>query len=483
MAEHSSPIEQARRRTRPETSAWIMLVAFFLVFCALVAAGALAGWRYYNESMVAVRGAEVRVHAPAGVAYQEKGSSELTTPSTPCERKLDDATAVCIKLTEGGRVQAKSEAGYGPVASIVLPDGTRIADMYAHPTGADLTLSQYQVSQWTRQREIMKLAQAAGYVRYDIPATEGQPYAEVTYEVEITKGVSLRLGGGGSYSVDVPRYDQQHPPALAPSGKPLIAEVAVRDAGSAEVHTPGGVAIVRPGQKVQIDADKIASQPLDARWQLIRDGDFPCEKVTNDHCGAWQRIGYMFDPSVTPAEQNAVFSVYRGCRPEKPAFCGKDETVDIAQFYREGNQSKSYGVGISQTLDLDISEYRTLRFSAWARIIKQTIPGAGIANIECPVTVEIWYKQDSPLGDQQKRSICVYMDDRETTSQATQLSGQLAGGFVYQSVPPSTWYQIEFNLRDDSLLPKARYLQVIRVVANGHDYISEVTDVSLLATQ
>jgi hypothetical protein len=478
MAEHSSSLRRARH-ARPETNAWLMLVAFFLIFCGLVAAACLAGWRYYTNAMTPVSGTVVRIHAPAGVSYQPRGAPQSITPETPCA--LPPNTDVCQELSEGDRVQAKPEAGFGPVASIVLPDATRIADMYAYPTGADLTVTTYQVSRWTQRRQEVRFAQTAGYVRYDIPDKVGQPYAEVTYEVVITGGVTLTLVPGGSYSVDVPHYDAKHPPSFAPSGKPILAEVAVR-AGSAEVQGPQGAVVARPGQKVVVDIEKVVGEALPARWQLIRGGTFPCDKVQNNRCGAWERMSIQTDPTVpiTVGNQSAVFTVYQTCRPEVPLFCTEDQTMKAAQFYREGNQQKSFAIGMHQDLDLDISEYRSLRLSLWARVIKQTIPAAGIANIECPVTIVLSYKRESPTENADSRTICVYQ--RDESDQSAQPQGQLNGPYIYQAVPPSNWYRISYDLRAE-LLPNARYLQDINIYANGHDYISEVAEVSLIASQ
>ena len=480
MAQHSPPIDRARRQTRPETSAWLILVAFFLVFCALVAAASIAGWRYYTEAMVPVSGALVRVHAPAGVSYRDRSSAKSITPDKPCPQP--PASETCQVLKEGDRIQAKPEAGFGPVASLVLPDGSRLADMYAYPTGADLTLTRYAVSRWSQRRQEVELTQAAGYVRYDIPQSTARPYDEITYSVSITENVGLLLAPGGSYSVDVPHYDQEHLPRLALSGAPILAEVAVRS-GVAEVRAPSGSVVVRPGEKVQIDGSSTASAPVKAEWQLIRDGDFACGKVRNDRCGAWQRLAVKFDQTVTDREgdKSAAFTVYQTCRPLMPQFCNQDQTINVAQFYREGNQSKSFGIGVQQDLDIDISEYRSLHFSMYARVVKQTVPGAGIANIECPVTIELLYKRESPSDNPVSRTICVYTAD--AAIMAGQQGGPPPGPYVYQLVPPNSWFQIEQDLRLDTLLPDARYLQQIKIYAVGHDYISEVTDVSIVANQ
>jgi hypothetical protein len=476
MAEHTPLIEQKRRRARPETSAWLILVAFFFVFCSLIAAACLAGWRYYSSAMVPVQGTLVRVHAPAGVNFQAKGSVRLDTPNALCNT-APKPSDTCKDLGEGDRVLAKPQAGYGPVASIVLPDGTRIVDMYAYPTGADLTLTRFQVSRWAKRSQELRFHQAAGYVRYDIPDKPSQPYASVSYTVEITDGVVLGLSPGGSYSVDVPRYDAIHPPAITPSGKQVIAEIAVRT-GSVEVQGPQGSVIVRPDQKVQIDTAKIAGEIQQARWDLIRDGELAL--VAKSDKEAWYPYAHIFDPTVSDAEKNGKINVYQGCRPENPVFCTEEQATFIGQFAREGNQPKSYGVGLEQDLDIDISEYRSLRFSMWARVIQQSVAGAGIANIECPITVRFDYKQSSPTDKTENRYICVYQDKN---NQPTALSGNLSGQFIYRGVPPSMWYHLSYELRDKDLLLAARYLQGISIYANGHDYISEIADISVIASQ
>ena len=126
---------------------------------------------------------------------------------------------------------------------------------------------------------------------------------------------------------------------------------------------------------------------------------------------------------------------------------------------------------------MDISEYRTLRFTMWARVIRQSVPNAGITNVECPVTVKIEFKQNSPTDRTQQRFICFY---RNITGKLIPPSGE----FVYQAVDDlPSWYKVTFDLRDPrlNLLQSARYIDTIYIYGNGHDYISEVTDISLIA--
>src|SRR5215217_5285977 len=222
MAEQSPTIESTRRRTRPETSAWLILSTFFLLFCMIVAGAGLIGWGYYTNAIERVEGGLVRVHARAGVTYQARNNPKKITPDTQCADNPAGIIDVCQTLSEGDHVQAVPDAGYGQVASIKLPDQTQV-DMWAHPTGADLTLQRYAVSRWSKQRQIVEFKQSAGYARYDIPAKDRSLYADVRYSVIISKTnlVNLGLAPGGSYSINVPHAEDGHLVTRTDSGELL----------------------------------------------------------------------------------------------------------------------------------------------------------------------------------------------------------------------------------------------------------------------
>ena len=186
MAEQAPTIKSTRRRARPETSAWLILTTFFLIFCAIVAGAGLVGWGYYTGAMERVEGGLVRVHVRAGVTYQARESAKKMTPNIQCADNPAGVTDVCQSLNEGDHVQAVPDAGYGQVASIKLPDQTQV-DMWAHPTGAELTLQKYAVSRWSKQRQIVEFKQNAGYARYDIPSKDRSQYADVIYSVIISR--------------------------------------------------------------------------------------------------------------------------------------------------------------------------------------------------------------------------------------------------------------------------------------------------------
>jgi hypothetical protein len=373
------------------------------------------------------------------------------------------------------------DAGYGQVASIKLPDQTQV-DMWAHPTGADLTLQKYAVSRWSKQRQIVEFKQSAGYARYDIPSKDRSQYADVMYSVIISKTnlVNLSLAPGGSYSINVPHAEDGRPVTLTDSGKPLMAEVAVR-AGSVDVRTAGGVVTAHPGEKIQVNEAGVASVPLPARWELIRNGElanWPAGAKT-DASGTWIKDVIPTDVNATEQERNGAFIIEQRCGPVTPDNCTPAEKANIGQFSRQGNQSKSFAVSIGQSLDLDISEYPSLELRAWVRVANQSIAKAGELGTECPMTIKLTFKQKSPSDTEQNRYFCIYVDETAADLPRDQKGSE----FIYTPVHQGQWYNLKYVLRNYDSLKEAYYLQSILIYANGHDYLSQIADMSLLAAQ
>jgi hypothetical protein len=458
-----------------------MLVTFFLIFCAIVAGLGLAGWSYYTSAMERVEGGLVRVHVRAGVNYLARGTTKKLTPDVPCADNPDGITDFCQSLNEGDNVQAVPDAGYGQVASIKLPDQTQV-DMWAHPTGADLTLQKYMVSRWSKDRQIVEFKQNAGYARYDIPAKDRSEYADATYSVIISQTylVNLDLALGGSYSIYVPHTEDDRRVALTDEGQPLMVEVAVRT-GSVDVQTDDGIVTAHPGEKIQVNEAGVASAPLPARWELIRNGNLAdwSTGAKSDAAGSWIQSVDPTDENATEQERNGTFKIERRCGPATPDNCTSADKVNIGQFSRQGNQSRSFGVLIGQSLDQDVSEYPSLELRAWVRIVNQSIAKAGTLGTECPMTIKLTFKQRSPGDPEQNRYFCIYVDETAADLPRDQKGSE----FIYTPVHQNQWYNLKYVLRNYESLKDAYYLQSVVILANGHDYLSEITDISLLAKQ
>ena len=438
----------------------------------------LLAWRYYTTATVPTGRAILRSHVESGVFTQGRGQlapsgiERLPAGRDPCP----DSRDICAMLSEGETIKTRREAGYGPVASLVLPDESHI-QLWASPTGADLLYERSQVTQWNRARQEVVLNQHAGYARYDIAS--GQSYEQVNYTVQVDPKLSIDLKPGGSYSIYVPNDETYRTINQTADGQPLLVEVAVRS-GSAVILLNGERTAIAPGQKLQIAVGWLVGKPTIATWELIADGGFT-QYRQQDSYGIASRtwVEYWNENAIglTQAEKNGRFGVVRGCRPETPDLCAAEDQVSIGQLRRGGDQTKPYTVGIQQKLDIDVSEYTSLKLRGYVRILQQSLPGAGAQGSECPIMVRLQYKPTSPTDQERPRDICIYStEDGQTDIPDLQ-------AIRYKPIPPYRWYLLEIELRDDTLIREARYIQFIRIESRGHDYFAEVAAFSLIGTQ
>lgn len=468
------------RRLRPETSAWLILATFFGVFCALVALLGYLGWMYYATAMQPVGNARLHAHVPIGVLYFQPNATSGTPPDKVCG---NGDSCADIKH-EGERITAAPEAGYGQVAVLELPDATGAltmpllkADIWSHPTGAELTLERYRMSRWYGNRLEVRMQQTSGYVRYDAAPLASQIQAR--YTVVITDGVQVQFMPNGSYSILVPRtLGGVFVPQL-PNEDPFLLEVAVRQHGAASVLVNGIRRDVLPGQKLRIRLDRVFGDVEAARWNLLADGDFASYTTSeyNDPAQTtktWSVIPGAFENP----EEDGRFLVVRTCTPARADYCPTEQDQITAGRFRAGDSQQTPSItAIEQRLDTDISEYRSIKLKASIRIINQGSLVSGSSSPGCPLTIQLTYKQVSPNDQQVERFFCLYLEDGESVGGARQ------SATVYRGVPRYSWVPIEYELRDDQRLKSARYLQRIRVYAGGTGYYSEITNLSLTGLQ
>ncbi len=467
---HDSSATYKRFRMAPATSAWLILCVFFVLSVGLCVLLIRVAYGSYQDAMRTADGAILRGHVIAGVVLQEPRSLTSRTierlPGTldPCP----DSNDVCVPLNIGNRIKTLPAAGYGPVASLVLPDATHI-QLWAQGTGSDIVYRTYQVSRWTNRRQIVNLQQNAGYARYDI--AENHAYQRVEYSVTLANDVKLWLSPGGSYSVNVIPDD----PALRSD---VQFELAVRS-GNATVERAGVTVQVAEDQIVEVTRANEIRPPRTATWQLIRDNEWHTieRELTDINRYNWREFARADAPNMRTDEQNGIVQVVSTCSPESPDFCSEDQQVRTLRLRRDGNQIRPFAVGIDQTLDSDVSEFTSLRLTAWVRVLTQTVPLAGIAGSECPIMFQVTFKNLSPADVQQERTFCLYAYNEQG------VKVEDTGNIRYRALPPFQWYYLDVDLREDEFLRNARYIQSLRIEARGHDYLSEITNIMLIGRQ
>ncbi len=461
------------RRTHPQymtRMAWLVLISAFALFCTIIVTSGYLVWHYRQIALVERAGTTLIARAPLEwITWKRRGRAFFESP--PEEQVL----------SEGDRVRINRSAGYGQTATIRIFDQSTL-DLWA---GADLLLHQLRVSQWNTRTQVVQLEQLAGYVRYDL--RDDQVYAQVTYRVQ-AGATTISLAPGGSYSIEVIESGRVFVTANTEPVPTVTVDVAVRS-GQATVQGIGRTVVLEAGERVEVDPSGVPSIAVPARWELIRDGAFSyfteteynnttvADQPTLPRADSWEVYSVRAEPGATP---NGFFQVLRSCPPPYPTnTCNLQDWRHVARFVRMGNESRSFITGIRQPLGrdrrgIDVSEYRSLVFSVWVRILRQTVPLAGERGTECPIMIRFMAKRETPNDPETERVLCMYTQD----DPAHQV--EYAPGIMYQAVAPTEWYPLRIELRDPAWLPDFRYIRSVSIYANGHDYDVLFTDVSLI---
>jgi len=456
-----------------ELSAWFVLSGFFVASLVLMGFVGRIAWSNYTAAMRTIDGAQLRSHVATGVLYQEPRSmnsrtlERLPAAVDPCKGEVD----ICMPLKPGYRIKTLPAAGYGPVASLVLPDASHI-QLWAQDSGTDVVYQTYQASRWTHAKQIVNLIQNAGYARYDV--ADFQPYAMVEYSVTLPDGNKVWMTPGGSYSIRV----LTQAGSTAPHTSNRI-EIAVRS-GSATVTNGTRIVSIAQRQMVIITGSAPIPSPVPATWQLINDPDWARVKAVADDPLAdsdWQIYTRDGSPDMTPSEKNGKALVVLGCSPERPDNCTNEKQLQVLRLQRSGLQVHDFAVGVEQYLDADVSEFTSLRLTAWVRLLAQQSSTAAAASASCPIKFQLVYKYISPADQQKERTICLYPTTGKTVAQ------QETGDTLYRALPLYRWYKLDLDLREDEFLKLARYIQVLRIEADGVNYLAEVTSLSLTGRQ
>ncbi|MCU0495554.1 MAG: hypothetical protein MUD01_28540 [Chloroflexaceae bacterium] len=469
-----SPSQKDAAHRRTNTLAWVVLLTAFLAFCGLVSWFSTSAWNYYTTA----------ADAQSGSLLIRRGSPEWITWQPRNRTRFQNLEGDQQELREGDQIRIVSSAGYGQLATIRLFERTTL-DMWA---GADVRLEQLQATRWNTNEQRIVLRQLHGYVRYDV--WPEQRYKNLSYRV-LAGEVEVELSPGGSYSVAIGQSDRVMHLLGTADEAATVTDIAVRT-GSAVVRGGGRTVTLAAGQRLVADALGVLGLPQPARWELIRDGDFDqyttveynnttiADQPTLPRARTWQIYGVP--PDVAP-EQRGYFATARICQPPNASLvCDARELRGTALFNRRGGQTRPFTTGAEQNLGLDnqgidISEYRSLTFSAWVFVANQSVPLAGDQGTECPVMIRFQGKRNAPTDPEEERLVCVY------TSADPAAEPVRYPTVSYFRAEANAWFGLRVNLRDEQWLPDFRYLRRIQIYANGHDYDARITSVSLVGTQ
>ncbi|PDW02256.1 hypothetical protein [Candidatus Viridilinea mediisalina] len=467
--EHTPAARHAAQQ-RTLNLAWVTLIFFFTLFLILL------GWALFmlrQNYQTAMR------PLPDGATVIIRERSEWVA-WRPGGRTIFQGADDGQFLATGDTLRAAHSAGYGQIASIRLFEESQL-DLWA---GAELSLEALRTTRWHAGLLEVTLRQKSGYVRYDLKPNQG--FTQFRFTVLVGEA-QIVLAPGGSYSIDL-RYPER---AImrADHGNAFEVDVAVRSGTALITGSAGEMSMLSERERLLIDPAGRLGLPVPARWNLIRDGGFRQyseieynNTTLNDPTAPQSQTWTVYSVPDLPPEQRGYFRLTEVCRPPLLYDCSPDERRTAAWFYRMGGQTTSFTTGIKQELGphgegVDISEFRSLRFSVWVRVVYQSLEDTGDRGSECPVMIRLVAKRTSPSDPEEQRDFCGFVDKDQIPPTVTE------PGMEYYRLPEGEWALISFDLRAPEKLPDYRYLRRVQIFAQGHDYDSLVTEVSLIGEQ
>lgn len=327
--------EQPSGRVRPETLAWLVIVAAFGVFCALASAGVVGAKSYLETASdtqtakVAVISGTLLVQPPKQREWVGTGAD---TPLKPAARlRTDRGSEAFLTFFEYSTLRVHADT--------------------------ELEVIQLATSRFGPRRDVVELAVHGGKVHMGVaPALDGEK--EIGF---VTPHGSFRLEEG-SYTLDVSNDRTQ---------------LRVAERGRAEARSKDAVFVLEPGQRIEL-GPRATGAPMQSWEDLVRNGNFS-EGFTGWRPG--NALGFPEGQDVV-AQQSLTIDEGR-------------VAVRFARGGSKGTHNESY---LYQEINRDVSDFSELYLSLDVKLLQQSLSGGGYVGTEYPVLMRVNYRSAAGDG-------------------------------------------------------------------------------------
>ena len=404
-------------RRNPERVAWTVILAAFVVFCALAVFIPL-GIRWYLIN--ATRAYEARVTCLEGTAVIEDPRQGTARPVLMDETiSIPEGMVVIVDETAQATVTFfdESQVRLFPGTSIVL-QLMRAPRFGFSPRPAQITLY------------------ARGGRLYADTVLRGS--AAIEFEVESLQAQTL-LAEDGSYILEVSNEQTEV----------IVQRGIARVAGTALPQSDAAASVeLSSRQRTVVQFGQPPLAPLKAERDLVVNGDFAAPLSTgwtvfNDQGGDGGEV-----------DGTATLVVDEGRR--------------AVRFFRTGGEFNHCETIIEQVMNRDLPDpLTTLRVQATVKLADQTLSGGGYLSSEYPLMIRIRYRDIYGSEDEWIQGFYYQNLDNNPT-----MNGQ--------EIPQGRWYFYESENLLGVLRIKPQRIVWLRVYASGWGYESYVSQVSLV---
>jgi len=407
-----------KMRENPERMAWTVLLACFGIFLVLLISVPLA-MRYGIQNATAPQTATLDPTQGTVLLFQP-GATE---PVAITELRKDVLEGSTVEAGDGATQATlrliNESAADEALGSLQLYSGTKLEidrmrsplfDMSTEPYQVHLRLDKGQARVFTNSGQQRPL-------RVEIETPHGSILLDTgSFQIAVTpEQTDLTVSAGSA--------------TLSKSGKPDL--------------------VVKTGLRAWVTAEGMAGEAVAAAQNLMHNGNF-----TEPMRDTWE--SYVIAQNVTPGKVSIM----------------ERDGRRVGYFVRQGEDNVPTEVGIRQAINRDVNVYDKLYLQLDAKLLFQSLPGAGYLSSEYPLRVEITYtdiygKEGLTWGHG------FYFRDPEN------VNWQIVGG---EKIPPFNWYTYRSpNLME--LLKDTRPARIdsIRIYASGWNYQTMVSEAYLVA--
>ena len=317
-------------RRRPEVLAWVVSLASFGLFCAMVV-GILLGVFWYRREATIPRPARLTI---IGGTILVRGRDQINWVSGTDDMELKEGDA--IKTDETSQ------------ALVTLLDHS-VVILYS---GAEVELDRMACSRFEPEREWIAISHKRGKAHIGV-AVPGA--SEKHFEVRTPQAVISLAEGSYTVAVD----DRS-------------TTLRVKERGEAKVSAQNLTVGLREGQRTEVQRGGVPSAPEIAKEDLVFNGDF------SQGLMAWQKgnlLGFQEGFDVL----GEVITALEDGRP----------VVHFSRRESKGTHCETY---IYQEIDKDVSDLSTLKLALEFKLLYQSLSGGGYMGSEYPLFVYLRYR-------------------------------------------------------------------------------------------
>lgn len=414
-----TPSRSPAATTRLAWSVLAMAGLAFLLLCGLLSYGF---WNFVAYAMVPQQGNVLEAyHSPVSLIH----AGEVLPIAVPLRKPLP--------LLEGETVRVADTAPPGAVALVTLWDGSTLQLF----SGAEVRFERLRATRYSDRRQEVRLELLRGEVMLGIARL--QQYQQVDLALQLD-GATMYPEPGGTYWLR--------------QGDSI--EIAVRK-GRARVSpaVEGDSLLIGAGQKAMWREGGFVVEA--AVWELLQNGDFE------------QGLSGWSFRAVQASPQGAA-----DARQRLEQYQIEGELCWAVGLERKGD-TQHVGQGIlSQVVEQDLSPYRSVRLEFDLRLNYQSaLSGEDPLAMDYPFIVRLNY-QDEQGKDRQYIQAFYYRPQNDGEP-------ELPSGVVGEVVefPHYHWKHVSIELL--GIEPRPILLNSVDLLASGLEYLSWVSNVSLLA--